>query len=247
MRKIILFPIILFFSLVPLLGDYYVKAKVQRFAYMVKGKVYPPAQGESEMWLGRKKAALVSRNRIIILHSRKRIIFVNRVDKTYVKAKLPLKPEKILSSRIQEILKDYTQEINVFPTQKEIQIKEWPCQGFEMETATFNGDKLLNKTKMKVWATQQVPFKIDLYNQIHTNIIALLSPGKDYLTELKRLKGVRISSDINQFEENRTLMSKQEIVEITKKKPPKRIYKIPKGFKKKDKIDLKDLHYILND
>ena len=228
--------------------DYYIKASFHRNAYLYKGRVFPPAVASSELWLSNDKAALVSKNRILILDKKKKTIyFINTMHEIYFEAKLPFEATKILDMEALENLKKLKFEITVKPTSKVKTIKGLECKGYTMNSVTLREQAIVEKVNANIWATSKVPFNMELFNELFLCQMQLMLPGKEYIDNLKKIKGIRIQTEMEQLSDSKGLISKQEITEITNKKAPKDIYKVPRGYKKVDKMSLIDLGLLLMD
>jgi hypothetical protein len=117
-------------------------------------------------------------------------------------------------------------------------IGDWDCEGYEMSM-----NVMMMKMKQTIWASKDVPFDWKDYSQKMLPKLgqATMYLNEDSLSELMKIQGFQIKTEISMDAMGNVVKSWQEVQEIVKKDAPAGTYAAPEGYAKKDKLDLQDI------
>ena len=240
MRKAFLVIILLIISSVFLSADYYIKKQVSTGSFTIMGKTEPEKIETNEMWLGENKMAMHSVGQSFIVDLDKKVAYmVNHPNKSYVEMSLPIDmaqyiPEEM--AQMAQMMLNVT--ITVNPTGETQQIGTWNCSGYDVEMGM-----MMLKIKMKIWASQDVPFDWKIFGErMYTEMAkAMMRMGDVAVKEFMKIEGFQIKSEMSMNMMGADITSTDEVVEISEKAAPVGIYSAPESYTKKDKLTKEDL------
>jgi hypothetical protein len=223
-------------------ADVYLKEKTHTDSIYHHGTVEPATETVSEFWIGNKKMAAFTEGRIVIIDlNQNQFIFANRNDKTYVETTLPLDLAKILPEQLMMRIALFRTKGEVKETSETKKIGKWDTRCYEINTWIVYEGARLNQRDTKAWYTTNVPFDLNVYMEILPVFLTLSNFDETLVNEMKKIKGVRVSSETLRYIDGKSVKSKSEIVEMSEKNAPAGIYSTPKEFKKKDQLTIQDL------
>ena len=248
MKKILLLLFIFTILAGILCADVYIKEKSHRDAFYGGGITTPAMDKELELWIGKNKIVSFDKSRMIILDKTKNLIcFVNKNDKTYVEAAVPVDPSKVLDEQTQGFLKTIKFRIILKDTGKTQKIKKWKCKIYKMDQWIEQGENRFEETETNFWAARKVPFDPAFFNEMFKNLLRLVNSDESLFEEVDKMKGYVVKAETKLFSEGKTVKSSREVVEISKKKPPVGVYAVPDGYTKKEKLTFGDLRILFED
>ena len=223
-------------------ADYYVKFKIHTDSYYHHGGMEPEVNSEREIWIGEKKMAVISEgSKIIVDLNKNTLIFINLRDSCYAETSLPVDLYQLADEQIVPQLKMYQSVGTVKETDETSKILDYDCKGYDLNVwIEFQGERF-NETEIKLWTTTDVPFDLQMYDEMDQQIIKLNNFSDDLLTEIKKVKGFTIVNESVRYQEATAIKSITKMVEISEKKSLPDVYTIPDGFKKKEKLSIEDL------
>lgn len=247
MKKILLFVIIFGVAAIILRADFYVKQKTHTDSFYRGGVMNPAVDREDEYWITENRIAFRGENRIIILDkNKKKILFVNNTNKSFFEASLPLETEKLLSEQVVSILKIYQFKIAIEETKEIKKFSNWKCRRYNMKDWMMRGGVSFNDRESIILATTDVPFNLDLIYELRNTIFKLLKPDDDFFKEVNKIKGLEVSVESVRYSDGLGIKSWRKILEVTEKNPAEKVYEVPEGYTKKEKLSLPDLQSFLN-
>jgi hypothetical protein len=92
-----------------------------------------------------------------------------------------------------------------------------------------------------IWLTSDVPFDIDMFNEISAHNLRLQNFNDEFQEKVKQFGGLPLMVESEIFLKGSSYNSTEKVVEIQKKDPPADIYSPPAGFTKKEKLSLDDI------
>ena len=243
MKKLLLIlsVVVLFTALVN--ADVYIKTKTHTDAIEMMGQKQPAKDEVSEQWIGDNKYAMVTPAQNMVMDLSKNVMYIiYPSNKSYVEAKLPLDISKLIPEQIAQMMSMIKISAKVSPTSQTKTIKKWKCTGYDVE---MNIQAMMSMTmKMKIWATTDVPFDWKIFTQKMQPAImkarsAQMPFGDDLLKEFQKIKGIQVASETTMNIMGANMRVTTEVLEITKKSAPAGIYSVPAGYKKQDKLTIK--------
>lgn len=239
--KKIFFPIIITLLLACVIrADIYVKSKIHTDAISIMGQTQPAQDTVSEQWIGEDQLATLSEQQGFIFDWKKNVAYViNHEDKTYVETTLPFDFTKIVPPEMAQMMSSMMKmTVTVSPTTQTKTIGQWKCIGYEA-----NISMMMMPMKMMVWATEDVPFDLNKYlEKMMTNVLkAQLKLDDAAVKEMMKIKGFWIATETTMEMMGAKTRSTTEVLEISEKNPPPEVYSVPSGYKKQDKISMKEM------
>jgi hypothetical protein len=209
-------------------ADVYIKTKTHQDAVNMMGQSRPAQDTFSEQWIGDNQFAVVSSDQTIITDLKKNLGYIiDHKTKTYTESTLPIDMTKLLPPEAAGMMGAMKMTATVTPNGETKKVGSWACTGYTM-TMSIMGMSMTSK----LWATTDVPFDVNVYNQkFLTYALKGLGPMMDesVLSEMKKIKGFQVASEMDMMGMKVTT----EVQEITKKNPPAGVYAFPAGYTKK--------------
>lgn len=218
-------------------ADIRIKAKSHSDAVTIMGQTQPERNEVSEHWLSDDRYAVHGSNSSVIIDLKKnRLYFLDHQDKTYVETTLPLDLSKLMPPEMAQMMSMMKMTVTVNPTGQTKTIGSWKCSGYEV-----NISMMMMPLKMMVWATTDVPFKVDEFlDKFYLPILKLQLRVDDLsLAEMRKIKGYWISSETTGEVMGAKIRSTMEVTEITSASPPPNVYSIPADYRQTDKLKIR--------
>ena len=86
--------------------------------------------------------------------------------------------------------------------------------------------------KIDMWATEELEIDADMFRLLTSAFMSSMPGFQDMMTEMKKIKGVTVSSTANVKMMGGEVKSSTEIIEFESKDAPAGAYEIPEGYKK---------------
>lgn len=236
--KKILFAVILVLAVALMLpADVYIKTNVHTDAFAMMGQNQPAKDDVTEQWVGNNQLVNKTGDKIMIMDMNKKLMFiVNPKDKTYVETALPLDMSKLMPKEAASMISMMKVTVKVTPNGQTQKISKWNCSGYDIDM-----NMMMMTMKMKVWATTDVPFDWNQFSKMYANVSKMSFIDDASITELMKVKGYQVSSEMNMDMMGSKMKVTSQVVEITQKPAPAGIYTVPAGYTKKDTLSLEDL------
>ncbi|MBN2244961.1 MAG: DUF4412 domain-containing protein [Candidatus Aminicenantes bacterium] len=238
MKKIVSIGLVVFFfSVAPLVADYYIQQKLHTGAFEIMGQSQPAKDETIHLWLGDNMMAMISNETSSIINNKDQLMYmINHADKTYVEMELPLDMSKYLPPELQQMMGNIA--VTVTPTGETQTINSWNCSGYDV-----NMKIMMMDMNMKYWASTEVPFdwktySENMYSQM-TQATMQLSP--ESLDEFKKIEGWQIKTEMSMDMMGAQITTTTEVVEISEKTPPEGTFTVPDGYTKKEKFTMQDM------
>ena len=242
MRKYaVVFIVFFLFTTVFIHADVYIQQKTHTDAFEVMGQSQPAKDVINHMWLADNKMASLSEDQsfIIDLESNK-VFWMNTQNKSYIEMDLPLDISKYLPEQAAQMMSNMNISVAVQPTGTSETIAGKKCDKYDVTMTIIM--MMTMEMKMKVWATEDVPFD---WKKFQDKMIQMFSPtmplGEEALNAFKQIKGWQMRSEMTMNMMGTDMTTVQEVMEITKKDAPAGTYTVPEGFTKQDKFSLEDM------
>ncbi len=235
MRKTVLLVLITMVFCGAAFADIYVKEQFKREAFYRMGNMTPEVKRESEYWFGDGTLARVNQRRRMVLDTRQnRIILVNLGTKTYMELPLPIDVQKVRDPQLSNLMKMYQVVLKVEETGKKKKVKDWNCSGYKLVNRLMQNGNIATETETVHWVSEKMEFKWELVGRLTRNLSTFIVEDEASLDQLEKIKGFPLYSESVRHIEGTPIKSVREVVEISKKEPPKDVYSVPAGFKKKE-------------
>ena len=232
-----------FFSLVLVLAafagaDIYIKAKTHTDAFAMMGQNQPAKDETTEQWLGDDKFALITPELSIVADMKKNILYwINHGNKSYIESPLPFDFAKIVDPQMAQMMSQMKMTVTVTPNGQTKTVGQWNCAGYDVAM-----NMMMMPMKMSVWASTDVPFDVDKFMKLYTNVMkAQLRLDDAAVQEMMKVKGYWIATEMNTEIMGAKMHNTTEVIEISKKSPDASVYSVPAGYTKKDKLSMQDM------
>jgi len=210
--------------------------------YYYGGVVSPATDTENEMWIGGKKMALLTPNRIIIIDAgNDRLVFANKLDSTYVETTLPFDWTNVVDEATVGLLARYRTEGTVKDTGKEKEILGRKCKLYEIESWIEDGGERFNDREERVWASTDLAIDVEAYAVINENGMRLQNYDDAFVEACSVIKGAVMVLNADVFQKGFSVNETEVVSKVIEKQPDTDVYSLPSYFKKKDKLSMADL------
>jgi hypothetical protein len=218
-------------------ADYCIKSKSHTDAMAMMGQNQPAKDVIHEQWIGGDKFANITGETNMVLDLGKGLAwFISTKNKTYTETTLPLDMAKLMPPQVAAMMGAMKSTATVQATGESKTIGQWPCSGY-IVTITMMGMPM----KMTVWASEKVPFDLDIYKK---KMFASLMKGSMRLddasvAEMLKVKGYWISTEMTMEMMGSKMHTTSEVFEISKKTPGPEVYAIPAGYTKSQYMSMR--------
>jgi hypothetical protein len=233
MKKILLIIFVLFFLVLSLNSEIYIKAKVQFTDESSKND----SEGHAEvmqLWIGDNFCVQKVFDETFVMDLKKKeYCIVNLESKTYVAFNFPMNQVKLLvTDDIINKLRNYYKNFRVKKIEKTRKIGEWECVGYSMKGVNDSNVQQSHEW----WITTDLDFNYRIFEEIQnrmipTEMIRLL----EYLNEempTAKMEGFLIEFVSTTKAEKSIRKSVYRVMEIAKKQLPKWMTGFPRDYKK---------------
>lgn len=245
-RWILLIFLVLLLSFI-LCADVYIKSVDRTKPYEMMGKKHGENVEIKDTWLGKSQFAQFGKEMSIIAdYEKERVFLLNNKSKHYFEF-----PTDIDMAKLQEILPPKIANIisSIKVTEAKVnldagtkRIANWDCSASEFEMIfMIPALNMMPKFKIKVWATEDVPFDYkqytdgmgEFYKKVIFSIINVDEASSKELEKLDAVKGFQVATEVTLSLFGSELMMEGQYLEVVEKPAPPGTYSVPKDYKKK--------------
>ncbi len=245
MRRLITIIAVVLITFTILSADIYIKQNQHTDAVSMMGQTTPAKDEIQELWVGKNKMATLAKEMSMLLDIDKKIMYmVNHANKSYIEMGLPVDITKYMPEQMRGMIDAMmgSLKVSVNPNNQTKKIQTWNCAGYDvkMEMSMMGMPMVMN---LKVWASTDVPFKWEeVMNMMMDNMMkAQMRLSDDAVKELKKVKGYWIVMEMSVNMMGADVKSKTEVLEISEKPTDGKVYMVPPGYVKKDKMSMGDM------
>jgi hypothetical protein len=220
-------------------ADIYIKSKAHTDAFAVMGQSQPAKDEITEQWLGDDKFATIMPQMSFIVDLKKNVFcWINHGNKTYIEAKLPFDVTSLFDAQTAGMMAGMMKmTVAVTPNGQTKTVGQWKCSGYDVAI-----NMVMMPMKMSVWASTDVPFDVEKFKNLYSNILkAQFRLDDASVQEMMKVNGFWIATEMNAEIMGAKMHNTTEVVEITKKSPDASVYSAPAGYTKKDKLSAQDM------
>jgi len=197
-----------------------------------------------EGWHAPGKLALIEGGRTFILDKeRNRFLFLNRNRKTYLAVPLPVSRATAYSPELARFFEERKTSGRVESLGETQQILGRSCDGFRLINWSAYGGEQTDRAENIVWATNDVPFEVALFDEALANMRLLVSNKDEALLQemQQRMKGYQmgIEQETGRFPFNKKYVMR--VVEMVEKIAPPGVFDVPPDYARLEQLDVKNL------
>jgi beta-lactamase regulating signal transducer with metallopeptidase domain len=197
-----------------------------------------------EGWYAPEKLALLEGARTFILDKEKsRFIFLNHNRKTYLNVPLPVDRATVYSPELARLFEERKRTGRVEWLGDTRQILGRTCNGFRLIDWSAYGDEQTDRAENLVWTTNDVPFRVALFDEALVNMRLLVSNKDEVLLQemQQHMKGYQmgIEQEIERFPWKKRYVMR--VVEMVEKIAPPGIFRVPEDYSRIDQLDVANL------
>jgi hypothetical protein len=223
-------------------ADVFVKQKSHTAGYYYGGVNNPAVDFDVVTWIGDKKMAVITDNRMVILDTEtNQGFFVNKRNKTYAQTTLPMDLANLVPEGLANYLKNVKYIGSVKETGETKAVGKYKCKGYKVNSYVYYQESKVNETDSTVWTSTKVPFNLETWKGMNLSLQKIRNLGDKLMTDLEKVKGFPIFTESSFYPKGFSVKTTTETVEMSVKKPPAGTYAVPEGFKKIDKLTIQDL------
>jgi hypothetical protein len=220
-------------------ADVYIKSKTHTDAFSIMGQSQPAKDETTEQWFGDDKFIFITPELSFIVDLKKNVLnWVNNGQKTYIETELPFDFAKIAPPEMAPMMSQMMKmTVIVTPNGQTKTIGQWDCSGYDVSM-----QMMMMQFKISVWATTNVPFDLDKFAKMYSNVQKALWRIDDAaVQEMMKIKGYWIAFEMTAEIMGAQMRSTSEVIEIAKKTPEASVYTVPAGYTKQDKLSMQDI------
>ena len=250
MKKLVLLVILIVLLTIFLSADIYMKSMERTQAFEIMGNKQPEKVEIKETWLAENKFANYGKEHTLILNMDKgTIYFILHKEKIYIELPTDITKEKLLNylaninpkaAEIAKSIKITDAKVNISKETKKI--ANWDCTATEFEMVfMIPGLGMMPKFKMKLWATEDIPFDYEKCTKVWDeffvkHILGIINIDEDSLKEMEKMetvKGFQVANEVTVSIFGTEINVESQSMEIAEKPAPPGTYSVPRGYKRK--------------
>ena len=163
------------------------------------------------------------------------MFMVDHAKKSYIETALPLDFSKLFPPEIAAMMGQMKITVDVKANGLAQKVNGFNAKGYDV-TMTMMGMPI----QMKVWASTEVPFKWQGYQEKLLSQLLRLQMQIDEagVKEMSKIQGFWVASETKA---GGMISSRSDVVEISQKAAPAGIYDVPAGYAKKTAFTMEDM------
>ncbi|MGQ9800230.1 MAG: hypothetical protein ACUVRL_00975 [Candidatus Saccharicenans sp.] len=241
MKKLMMMALAVVLLATALSADVYIKTVSHVDPINAMGQSLPARDTVSEQWVSDDYYYLDTGEGFSYLYDiRKNLIYlISHRTKSYLEIKPPADFSSLLPPELAPMADALDQmKISVQPTGETRVVNNIKCQGYRLEMSI-----MMYPIEMNIWASEELPVNLKKFLETvwpEINKLEFKVSSQAY-AELSKIKGLWIASETTARMMGVDVTSRSEVSEISKKTPPKGIYTLPTGYRKKDRLEMEDI------
>ncbi|MDI6698324.1 MAG: hypothetical protein QME85_05240 [Candidatus Saccharicenans sp.] len=241
MKRPIIFLLLALSLTARLSADVYIKTVTRVEAIEAMGQNIPARESVSEQWISDDFYFVETGEGFAYLFdSRQGLVYlISHRTKSYLEIKPPVHYASLLPAELATMARALEQmTISVQPTGETRVINNIKCQGYRLEMTM-----MMYPVEITIWASEELPVNLKKFLEIiWPEFIKLeLKASSQMVAEISKIHGLWISQESKAQVMGTEVKSRAEVVEISKKSPPRNIYALPQGYRKKDRLEMEDI------
>jgi hypothetical protein len=247
MKKIFLMVTLVMVAFSFTYADIYVKNVNTTKPFEIMGKKQEGTVEIEELWLGKEKFAVISKEfKVVGDFNKKKLFFIIPKLKQYYTFPIDIDKAKLKELLPQKIVEAITSiqitDANVkFPGEIK-KISNWTCKSSELEMVFMIPiANIMPKIKIKMWHTNEVPFDYNSYakgmgdflKDFFTRIIKIDDNSQKELERLSKITGICMAKEVVVGFMGTEIQIETRCIEAAEKNAPEGIYEVPEDFAEK--------------
>jgi hypothetical protein len=239
MKNLCAFIIITLVTAALINADVYIKQKAHTDSYYYGGVTRPAEDSHLEIWIGKKKMAYLEQDLAIKIDMEKnRLLVLDKKEKAYIETTLPPELSQLVEQRLVSRIQQLQYQGTVTDTGKTKTIGKWKCKEYKINSYFLSQGTRVNETDSVIRVSPDVPFDLEAYQQMNTNLLQSRNYNQAFIQELKKLKGFIIESESYFYPKGFSVKSTTTLIEMSQKAPGEFTYSIPAGYTKKENLSI---------
>lgn len=241
MKRLVMIILLSIILSTALLADVYIKTITQVDPINAMGQSIPARESISEQWIGDDFYLVqTGEDFSYLFDSRQNIIYlIAHRTKSYLELRPPVDYTSLLPPELAPMAQALEQmTISVEPTGETKIINNIRCQGYRLQVTM-----MMYPVEITIWASEELPVNLKKFlDKVWPEFMKLeLRASGQAVAELSKVRGLWISQESRAQVMSMEVKSRSEVVEISKKTPPRGIYALPQGYRKKDRLEMADI------
>jgi len=196
----------------------------------------------SDIWVGNDIIEVTERDRTVIYDRRgHRLLLIDHPSETWVEATLPLEIAAVLGEDLQRGRRDIRTTGEVRETGDTRRILGRRCPEFGITSWNSRGSSRSNPQSYSVWTSLEVPFDLDLLDEVLLNLRLLYNRDAGFRRELEKMPGLQMRLEMRHGSAITARRFVDEVVDISQGDPPDGTYLPPRGYRRLDRFENIDL------
>lgn len=241
MKRIIVIIVLSIVLSAALSADIYIKTVTQVDPINAMGQSIPARESISEQWISDDFYFVETGTGLAYLYDSKQnlIYLISHRTKSFLELRPPVDYTSLLPPELAPMAQALEQmTISVEPTGETKIINNIKCQGYRLQMTM-----MMYPVEIAIWASEELPVNLKKFlEKVWPEFQKLeLRASGQAASELSKVKGLWISQESRAQIMGMEVKARSEVMEISKKTPPKGIYTLPQGYRKKDRLEMADL------
>lgn len=241
MKKLMIIILLSIVLSAALSADVYIKTVTKADPINTMGQSIPARESTSEQWISDDFYFVETGTGLAYLYDfRQNLIYlISHRTKSYLELRPPVNYTSLLPPELAPMAQALEQmTISVEPTGETRTINNIRCQGYRLQMTM-----MMYPVEINIWASEELPVNLKKFlEKIWPEFMKLeLRASGQAVAELSKVKGLWIAQESKAQITGMEVKSRSEVVEISKKTPPRGIYTLPQDYRKKDRLEMADL------
>ncbi len=222
-------------------ADVYIKTLTRVDPINAMGQSIPARESVSEQWISDDFYFVASGEGLAYLFDlRKNVIYlIAHRTKSYLEIRPPVEYASLLPPELAPMAQALEQmTISVEPSGETKIINNIKCQGYRLEMTM-----MMYPVEITIWASEELPVNLNKFlEKVWPEFMKLeLRASGQAAAEISKVRGLWVSQESKAQIMGMEVKSRSEVVEITRRTPPRGIYTLPQGYRKKDRLEMADI------
>ncbi len=192
----------------------------------------------SETWVGTGIIAATERGKTVIVDRHRQILtYIDHKHRFWMETPLPLDVEAALGEHSMQTRLERRSSGEVAATRSSRNILGRKCREYSVHSWQQRDRQIRNEETITVWASQDMPFDLSLYDQLLFNLRLIYNRDAVYRSELEKIKGLQMGLELRTGNFLRSWRYRDETVVLEPRTPPADAFAPPAGFEQRQQIE----------
>jgi len=212
-------------------ADHYIKRTKQMTQINSKNETVSTTDEHSASWISKDKFRQDEGDHTttIIRLDREKLYHINHTDRTFSALDLPLNLGDSLPPETRQIFQVMKMSSSITKTSDTQSIKEWASQKYLVDIDISLMGMSMPMT-MEIWVSKETGINMKSFRLFYEALLSMNPFTTGLIEKFRDIEGYPVLTVITMSVKGAKTNSREEVISIEDKKPPKGIYDIPEGY-----------------